>query len=256
LKKKSKKSLKATVVYFIALLLFSLAAYGYKTLESFFQESMASFELSNIVIEGNSILSRRDILHLCGLKGSEKLLTVSPKKVVESIRKSPYIKSVSAVRSLPATLRISVTERKAVAFIYGRGLNLIDDEGVLLPIPKSNRSWNFPFIAHADVPIGKIGKCSSQRSVRKAVKILNYINFLESSLADIVAEVSVEGDDEIRMRLINGGSLVKIRYDNYQERLYMLSEYVQRYQNWNNFAGIEYIDLRFDKQLIVKEKKS
>jgi cell division septal protein FtsQ len=256
LNKKRKKSLKATVIYFLVLLLVSLLAYGYKSLERFFQEGMASFELSNVVIEGNSFLSRRDVLRLCGLKEKERLLTVSPKKVAENILKSPYVKSVSAVRSLPATLRISITERKAVAFIYGRGLNLIDDEGVLLPVPKTNRRMDYPFISHADVPIGKLGERTTLRSVRRAVQVINYINVLKSSLGDLVAEVSVRGRDEVELRLINGGGLVKIRYGQYQDKLFMLSEYVQRYQNWNDLANIEYIDLRFDKQLIVKEKKS
>ena len=253
--KKRKKSLKATVIYFLVLIALSLAAYGYKTLTSFFQENMASFELNNIVIEGNDILSRKDVLRICGLKKNEKLLKISPKEVVKKLLKSPYVKSASAVRSLPATLHIDVTERKAVAFIYGRGLNLIDDEGVLLPVPKSNKRWNLPFITHSGASIGRLGQQTPLSEVRKAVQVLIYMDVLKSSLSDLVSEISIKKNNEIRLRLIKGGSQVRINYENYQDKLFLLSEYVQNYQNWNNFASIEYIDLRFDKQLIVKEKK-
>ncbi len=254
--RKRKKSLKATVIYLIVLVVLSLTAYGYKTLAGFFQESMASFELGSIVIEGNDILNRSDVLKLCGLKKNEKLLKVSPREVVKKLLKSPYIKSASAVRSLPATLHIAITERKAVAFIYGRGLNLIDDEGVLLPVPKSNRRWNLPFITHSGASIGRLGMVTPSPQIRKAVEVLNYIAVLRSSLNDLVAEISVRGNNEVRLRLIKGGSQVRINYDNYQDKLFLLSEYVQKYQNWNDLAAIEYIDLRFDKQLIIKEKKS
>ncbi len=254
--KKRKKSLKATVIYFLVLIALSLAAYGYKTLTNFFQESMASFELDNIVIEGNEILSRKDVLRLCGVKKSEKLLQISPRDVVRKLLRSPYVKSASAVRSLPSTLHIDLRERKAIAFIYGRGLNLIDDEGVLLPLPKSNRRWNLPFIAHSGLAIGRLGMQTSLPEVRKAVQAINYINILHSSLSDLVAEIAVKNNKEIQLRLIKGGLQVRINYQNYQDKLFLLSEYVQNYQNWNNLADIEYIDLRFDKQLIIKERKS
>ncbi len=254
--KKRKKSLKASVIYILVLLALSLAAYGYKSLETFFQESMASFELDDIVIEGHNILSRQEVLSLCGLNGKKKLLKISPNSVVTKLLKSPYIKTASAVRSLPATLHIEIVERKAVAFIFGKGLNLIDTEGILLPVPKSNRSWNLPFIMHSRHAIGQLGKQSVLTEVQKAVQVLSYINILKSSLGDLIAEISIINNSDIRLQLIKGGSIVRIKYDNYQENLFLLSEYIQVYQNWNELAAIEYIDMRFKNQFIVKEKKS
>ena len=254
--KKRKRSLKASVIYFLVLVTLSLAAYGYKTLETFFQESMSSFELDDIVIEGNNILSRRDVLRLCGLKENEKkLLEISPRKIVVKLLKSPYIKSASAVRSLPSTLHIEIIERNMVAFIYGKGLNLIDDEGILLPVPKSNRRWNLPFIVHSGRAIGQLGKQASLTEIQRAVQVLNYINILKSSLTDLIAEISIVKNSDVRLRLVKGGSEVRIKYSNYQKDLFLLSEYLQVYQDWNELADIEYIDMRFNNQFIIKEKK-
>ena len=142
--RRGRKKIRAMLLYLAVILVLTLIAWGYRWIEDQLQHSLATFELANIEIRGNDLLSRQDVLVLCGLESAEqKLLTVKPAAVVKKLKASPYIKAAGVVRSLPATLRIRIVERQPVAFVYGRGLNLIDAEGVLMPVPKINKHWNF-----------------------------------------------------------------------------------------------------------------
>ncbi len=255
--KRRKKSLKNALIYLTGIVLLSAAAYGYKMIDRYLQQRLSSFELENIVVHGNHILSRNDVLTLCGVKSNrQKLLRIKPAQLRERILASPYVKSVNVVASLPATLRIVIEERKPIAFIYGRGLNLIDEQGYLMPVPRDNRRWNLPFITGIKTSLGTLGDVTRARQALKAVEILGYLRFIKSPLIDLVAEVDMANPVRPRLRFVKNGALVKLSVKNYQDNLFVLDRFISKYFDWNRLTSVEYFDMRFDRQLIVKEKKS
>lgn len=255
LKKRTRKSIRNGLIYVSLILLLSVFAYGYKWLNRYLQDKLTTFELVQIEIKGNHILSRNDVLGLCGVKPGEKLLTVKPNEVVNKILKSPYVKAASAVRSLPATLRIRIVERKPLAFIYGRGLNLIDDDGYLLPVPRRPQRWNLPFITGVKESLGTLGSRTRSKQAMRAVKVLAFINYMGPLLKEVVAEINVERKDYLQLVLIRGGARIKLDYENYQDNLFVLSEYLNKYFDWDMLPQVNYMDVRFANQLIVKHKK-
>lgn len=255
LKKRTRKSIRNGVIYIALILMLSALAYGYKWINQYLQEKLTTFELVQIEINGNHILSRADVLSLCGVKAGEKLLTVKPNEVVSKILKSPYVKAASAVRSLPATLRITIVERKPLAFIYGRGLNLIDDTGYLLPVPRRPQRWNLPFVTGVKERLGTLGSPTLSEKAMQAVKVLAFINYMGPLLKEVVAEIDVEHKDYLQLVLIRGGARIKLDYENYQDNLFVLSEYLNKYFDWDMLSEVSYIDVRFANQLIIKHKK-
>ncbi len=256
LTKKRRKSIRAGLTYLMIISVLSLAAYGYKYINSYFQDNLAAFKLVDIDIKGNHILSRTDILKLCGLpKGETQLLHLRPSEVVKNLIRSPYIKSAGAVRSLPATLRIVVEERKPVAFIYGRGLNLIDEEGVLMPIPKNHLNWNLPFITGVNETLGTLGEKTVSRRALLGAEILVYMRWMKSPLSEVISELNLSRKNDLRLRLIQGGASVRFDRKNYQENLFLLSQYFKKYLDWSRLAAYDYFDVRYNDQLIIKEKR-
>lgn len=254
-RKKKRRSFRFVFLYLLFIGILTMVAFSYKTLNRHLQNSMTTFKLEDIEISGNSILSKEQILDLCGLEKGAELIKIIPVDVVEHLIQSPYIKSVSAVRSLPSRLRIVIEERKPVAFIHGRGLNLIDAEGVLIPVPETNYRWDLPFISGISEPLGELGKETISLEARKGVEILNYLNFMASPAEDLIAELKLEEGNLLQLRLLKGGAKVYATVEAYQENLFVLSEYAEKYLNWDSLNDIEYLDVRFEDQLIIKEHK-
>lgn len=254
--RKKSKAIQSTLFYLLVLALLTALAYGYQWLNNQLQDRLASFRLEDIEINGNEILSRREVLELCGLKDQDEgLLSIKPAKVVRRLRKSFYVKNAAAVRSLPAKLRIVIEERRPVAFIYGRGLNLIDDEGVLMPVPHSHKTWNLPFISGVEEALGSLGHKTVSVQALKGLEILNFLHSQVLPLNELVSEIIVKDSKVVKLRLIQGGAIVKIEQNNYRENLYILSEFINHYMPWEELTQIDYIDLRFKDQLIVKPRK-
>ena len=54
--------------------------------------------------------------------------------------------------------------------------------------------------------------------------------------------------------MVKGGAKVRINRTEYEKELYVLQNYIKSYLDWSDLAQIDYIDLRFKDQLIVKKK--
>ncbi len=254
--KRKKHGFRATIIFLGIIISLSLLAYANRRVEAFMQNRISEFRLRNIRIHGNSALTRQDILNLCGVKKGAGFLKIKPALVARKLLRSPFIKSASAVYSLPSTLHIIVRERTPLAFVYDGKLRLVDEDGVILPIPKNTpHVWNLPVIQGFTGNAGTIGKRTNQTKILKALEILQYIKFIRSPLAPLVAAVDVGHDKNLYLTLVKGGAQVRFDEQNYQDELYILTQYVRNYLNWKQLADIQYIDLRFADRLIVKNKR-
>ena len=134
------------------------------------KNQIQNFKAENIEISGNEILSSEKVKELCDYDfANMKTKDIIIEKIAESLIKSDFIKGVSVTKRLPRTLNITLEERKPIAFIYGRGLNLIDDEGHLMPVPKIKKSWDLPFISGISESLGKLGNKTVSEQALNAV---------------------------------------------------------------------------------------
>lgn len=252
---KKKKGLKSLLIYFSAIAVLSVLAYGYKMFNTHLQDSLSKFELEDIHISGNHILANEKVLKILGLESGSKLLEISPAEVITKLKKSPYVRAVNAVYSLPSTLRINIQERKPIAFLYGRGLNMIDEESFILPVPETNISWNLPVITGIKEKLGLQGAVTISSKVLQAVKITRYMSLVDMPLREMVSEISFSNKDYIEIGLTGSSTIIKIDYEEYQEQLFIASRYIKDYVNFDQLDQLEYVDVRFNGQIIIKEIK-
>ena len=254
-KKKKKKKSKAILAYLFIIALLSALAYGYKALNNHLQESLSKFELTDIHISGNEILSNEEILKILGLKTGERLLEISAVDVVEKLKKSSYVRAVNAVYSLPSAIRINVQEREPVAFIYGRGLNMIDKENFILPVPEKNIRWNLPVITGIRENLGIQGAETASQQARLAVSIARYVKIIDMPLREMVSEISFRNKNYIEIGISGSGAFIRIDQEKYQEQLFIAARYLKDYLDFNQLDKLDYVDVRFDDQIVIKEHK-
>jgi cell division septal protein FtsQ len=151
-------------------------------------------------------------------------------------------------------LNITVEEYEPVAFIYGKGLNLIDSEGYLIPVPDNTILWDLPIISGIKESLGNLGKKSKVADVYLALEIVRYLEDENPLLANLVSEINIVNKKSIELYLIKGGTKIRISQESFYKELFVLKNYIANYLDWVEMAKIDYIDLRFENQLIVKTK--
>lgn len=91
------------------------------------------FDIHTIDVVGNHRLRREDVLALARTPLGENLLLLSIGGVERRLRASPWVARAEAVRDLPSTLVLRLTERTPVAWLrQGSGAVVLAGDGVVL----------------------------------------------------------------------------------------------------------------------------
>ena len=112
----------------------------------------AYFSISNIELEGNRRLSRREVLHWAGITVHTSVWDAPPDLVRTRLLSHPWIRNVKVQREFPNRLSISVEERRPVAIVRLDELNYVDRGGHVLGPLREGDSPDFPLITGLDSP--------------------------------------------------------------------------------------------------------
>ena len=102
-KSKKKKSNKIIVTIFSIIILFAIIL--------IFSLTAPIFNIVDIQVEGNEIVSKETIISLSQLKKGENIFKFN-NSIISKIKENTYIESVNVSRKLPGTIKIMVEERK------------------------------------------------------------------------------------------------------------------------------------------------
>lgn len=252
-KSKKEKFWAGSGKFILALMVIYALILGINEIVGLGKQQENEFKAENIEISGNEILSNEKIKELCDFNFA-KTKDIDVEEIAKNLMRSDYIKGVSVTKRLPRTLNITIEERKPVAFIYGRGLNLIDEEGYLMPVPKLKKSWDLPFITGIKSSLGKLGEKTKSEDALKAVNLVSNLEINNNLMLGLISEINMNNKDLFELTMINGGAKIRINKTGYDKELYVLQNYVKSYLDWSDITQIDYIDLRFKDQLIVRKK--
>jgi len=214
------------------------------------------FDVAVISVEGNTVVSRDEILVLSGLSTGANLLKISPVRVETSISTQPYIKDVDVSRSFPDTVAIRVSERTPFALIScdERYLVLDEDGFCLIEIGLiAAESWTLPSIRCSSEAAGlSPGDLSEDKGVVAALALIKMLDpfFLENILEFDAASAE-------KLTVINNDGLpvyfglpedLERKVHNYEELLIKNRERC-------NAQTLNYVDIRYDTQITLSWKQ-
>ncbi len=254
-KRRKEKFWSGSGKFFLTVIIMYLIFYGINEIKSISDQRSDLYKKDNIEIKGNRLVTSDKILRICGFAGSNNPeVKVNFDSLASRLMKLKYIKGISITHRPPQLLNITVEEYEPVAFIYGKGLNLIDRDGFLIPVPFRNLLWDFPFISGIDQKLGVQGKMTTASDAYLALEIVRYLDDENPLLASMISEINLGNKKSIELYMIKGGTKIRVNRDSFYKELFILKNYVANYLDWSELARIDYIDLRFKNQLIVKSK--
>jgi cell division protein FtsQ len=91
------------------------------------------FEMRTLHVSGNRHLTDAEVARLAGLSRSTNVLWLRGDAVAHRIERDPWVLRARVTRSLPATVSVSIQERRPVALVEsGRSLLVVSGDGVVL----------------------------------------------------------------------------------------------------------------------------
>ncbi len=208
---------------------------------------------SSIEASGITELSRPELLRAFGSDIGRNVFFVPLKAREAALEAQPWVRHATVMRLLPNVLRVTIVERVPVAFArIGHGIQLVDAEGVLLPMGPATlaaRHYSFPVVTGLDPNGDPAARAARMRLFGSFVAALDADGAKVSSqlsevdlgdLDDVRAVVPAQGTDIL---LHFGNSDFLERYHAYQAHL---AEWRQQYPN------LSAVDLRYDRQVVLK----
>ncbi len=202
------------------------------------------FPIKNILISGNYQLREQEIRNRINIKNDESLLNISLRDVNKRLKALPWVKNVSIRKQFPNTLMLRIEEAVPKALLkYNNSLFLIDVNSNIIEEIKGGKALFLPVITG-------INPKNNRGDILEALK-----------LTDALAEkdmLSTKESIEIKLMpyglaMNMDGEVVKVGYGRYGEKLKRWKELEAEIRKRG--IAIDYVDLRFGGQVIVKPLK-
>ncbi|QNI32281.1 FtsQ-type POTRA domain-containing protein [Alloacidobacterium dinghuense] len=208
---------------------------------------------SSIQIDGNSQLTRADLLTVFGADIGRNLFFVPLPQRRKELEQVPWVAHATVMRILPNQLRVAIVERQPIAFArIGNKIKLVDPDGVLLdmqPAALAAKHYSFPVVTgiNPDDPL-------SVRAPRMRIyqKFMNEIDSSGEKLSRSLSEIDISDPEDVQGLVSSGNSEILLHFgeDNFLNRWH---EYQSHLAEWKQqYPHLASVDLRYDRQVVLK----
>lgn len=204
------------------------------------------FRVREIVVEGNKLLSKQDVMALTGLSKDLNIFKANLKLAGEKVSLHPMIKEVKITRDLPARIVIKITERKQIGLLIDTGgFIVVGEDGCYLKKVTSLTNVNLPIITGVKPSGSRPGQIIADDRLKSA---LSYLLTMPANLRAAVSEMNVSDSNNIKMYTIDGAEIRFGDNGRIAEKIKLFQEVIgQKYQN-----RILYIDISYKGRPVIK----
>jgi len=207
----------------------------------------------NITATGLNEVSRAEMLPVFGEDIGRNIFFVPLAERRRQLEQIPWIERATVMRVLPDQMRVSVVERKPVAFVrQGEQVELVDANGVLLamaPATMAQHRYSFPVVTGIDAHDPPEG-----RKNRMAVygRLLAELDANNQHLSEQISEIDLSKPEDVRILMPEQGSdiLVHLGEDRFLARY---QRYRTQIAGWRQqYPKLMAVDLRYDQLLVLE----
>ncbi len=170
----------------------------------------------------------------------------------------PLIRNAKATRHYPHTLDIYLYDVLPVAYISMGSIMTLDDKATLLPLPDRGMLYNLPIITSVsqDLKNAQVGEVIPDETIQMLV---NFLKSMRRNHQNIYLDISEVSYDRRGIKLISATHGTTVLLGNEDDALVnslVLEKFISDDSDSGIISPYQYIDLRFERQVIVKERKS
>ena len=132
-------------------------------------------------------------------------------------------------------------------------LIILDSEGVCLPVEYCDLSLPILTNFKSNPELYPKGSTTTSTNVLNSVALIRYTKDNYSMIYDEISEFVFNENSEYEIILKNGKTRIVLGSKNLQDKIKYLSSFQETLKEEKNIKDFKYIDLRYSKQIIVKE---
>jgi cell division protein FtsQ len=236
----------------------ALLALGSLIWESFsWAEYTQLFKNPNIVFSGSSIVDESEYRSFLLKEYGSNIFTEDLSVISTRIEEHPYIAGVRVSKHFPKGILIEVSERYPVALINNNPLLLIDNNNTVLPFRSNSFDFQIPILSNFNITndLYPVGKQTLSPVAIDVVQFLNRIKKEYPQLYQNLSEVRLSKYNDYELILTEEPTKIVIGKSMTWSKILVLKEFEKSISGRKSLTDYAYLDLRYDNQVITKERQ-
>ena len=234
---------------------FSIFAVSAYTLRNFLEHD-SRFRIagtSNIQATGLGQVSRAEMLPVFGEDIGRNVFFVPLAERRKQLEQIPWIEHATVMRLLPDQIRISVVERKPIAFLrQDAQVGLVDANGVLLtepPAMMAQHHYSFPVVTGID---GRDPIASRRTRMDVYQHLVSELDSSGQHLSDQISEIDLSDPEDARVLMPEQGTDILAHFgsDHFLERYQRYKAHIAEWRQ--QYPKLAEVDLRYDQQVVLQ----
>lgn len=216
----------------------------------------SDLKVKRVTIEGNRIVETAELTQLIKVPKNTQIQEIDLMAVRRDIMSHHFIKDAVVERDLPATLKITVKERIPLAIINSKEILYLDEDGVVLPHSISKQLFDLPVIT--GIPDGLSlapGAILRNAEIQEALRILASSKLVSKELYHLISEVRLRNAGDIVLYASEWGVPIIFGRGEIPNKLVRLEAFWNDVVRERGSDNLQYVDLRFDDQVVVRWNK-
>ena len=216
------------------------------------------FKNPNIVFSGNSIVDESEYRSFLLKEYGSHIFTEDISAISSRIEKHPYVAGVRVSKHFPKGILIEVSERYPVALINNNPLLLIDNNSIVLPFRSNSFDFEIPILSNFKITddLYPVGKQTLSPIAINVVQFLKRINKEYSQLYENLSEVRLSKYNDYELILSEKPTKIVIGKSITWSKILVLKEFEKNIIGHKSLTDYVYLDLRYDNQVITKERQA
>jgi cell division septal protein FtsQ len=216
------------------------------------------FNLTDIEITGNSILADETIIKIAAIQTDTSINNLDLSVIQQRLEQNPYIRAAAVSRDFPNKLEIRINERIPICYLSQKELFLIDAEGILLPPTQTTVATNLPVISgfENDSLLYQPGLKITNPEILTIVKTIHSTLLNSPDLFSAISEIHSWNGENYILYTIKNGTPIFLGNRNLSDQFDILANFQNRLKGKRELSDYQYLDLRWEKQVVVKERRS
>ncbi len=213
--------------------------------------------VESINLYGQRTMSPERVKTLTELYLGKPLHSLNLMRIQNSFLEYPLIRSAKVSRRYPNTLDIYLYDILPVAYIAVQTIMTLDEKATLLPLPDKGMLYNLPIITSmsSNLQTAKIGEAVTDETVQMLVDFLKVIRNKYHNIYLDISEISYDRRGIKLISATHGTTVFLGNEDDAPINSIILAEFISNDSDSGIISPYQYIDLRYDRQVIVKERK-
>ncbi|MBS1272575.1 MAG: Cell division protein FtsQ [Candidatus Marinimicrobia bacterium] len=212
------------------------------------------FGLEKVVVSGASLIPNEKVLEYTDLEFGRSLFDLPLDSIQQQISQNPFVLAAQASRQFPRTLFIEVHEREPIAYINHSEFSCVDEYGYIMPLPPAGLTLEMPILSgFTEDDTIKTGGVTGNRRVQHMVEVLTEIHKIYPQLYPEISELVAAGQ-QYTLYTADSATRVYLGENDLHHKVRLLETFWDTIGQKRTWADYEYIDLRYKKQIIVRER--